>query len=36
MLNALTVDVEDYHQVSAFESTVRFENRSTYKRRVCR
>lgn len=34
MLNALTVDVEDYYQVSAFESTVRFEDWPTYDSRV--
>jgi polysaccharide deacetylase family protein (PEP-CTERM system associated) len=34
MLNALTVDVEDYYQVSAFESVVRFEDWDRYESRV--
>lgn len=34
MLNALTIDVEDYYQVSAFEATVRFEDWPTYASRV--
>ena len=34
MLNALTIDVEDYYQVSAFESSVRFEDWPTYESRV--
>jgi polysaccharide deacetylase family protein (PEP-CTERM system associated) len=33
-LNALTIDVEDYYQVSAFESVVRFEDWSRYESRV--
>ncbi len=32
--NALTVDVEDYYQVSAFESVVRFEDWDRYESRV--
>lgn len=36
MLNALTIDVEDYYQVSAFESVVRFENWLSYESRVLR
>ena len=34
MLNALTIDVEDYYQVSAFESSVRFEDWPTHESRV--
>ena len=34
MLNALTIDVEDYYQVSAFESSVRFEDWGNYDSRV--
>ncbi|MBI4271480.1 MAG: DUF3473 domain-containing protein [Candidatus Rokubacteria bacterium] len=34
MLNALTIDVEDYYQVSAFESCVRFDAWPTYESRV--
>jgi len=34
MLNALTIDVEDYYQVSAFESVVRFEDWDQYESRV--
>ena len=34
MLNALTIDVEDYYQVSAFESVVRFEDWHRYESRV--
>jgi polysaccharide deacetylase family protein (PEP-CTERM system associated) len=34
MLNALTIDIEDYYQVSAFESCVRFEDWPTYESRV--
>lgn len=34
MLNALTVDVEDYYHVSAFESVVRFEDWDRYDSRV--
>lgn len=34
MLNALTIDVEDYYQVSAFESVVLFENWDRYESRV--
>lgn len=34
MLNALTIDVEDYYQVSAFESCVRFEDWPTYESRI--
>ena len=34
MLNALTIDVEDYYQVSAFESCVRFEDWPTHESRV--
>lgn len=34
MLNALTVDVEDYYQVSAFESVVPFETWHQYESRV--
>ena len=34
MINALTVDVEDYYQVSAFESVVRFEDWDQYESRV--
>ncbi len=34
MLNALTIDVEDYYQVSAFESVVRFEDWPSYTSRV--
>lgn len=34
MLNALTIDVEDYYQVSAFEATVRFEGWPTYASRI--
>jgi polysaccharide deacetylase family protein (PEP-CTERM system associated) len=34
MLNALTVDVEDYFQVSAFDSVVRFEDWDHYESRV--
>lgn len=34
MLNALSIDVEDYYQVSAFETTVQFENWNRYESRV--
>lgn len=34
MLNALTIDVEDYYQVSAFERTVRFADWPEYASRV--
>jgi polysaccharide deacetylase family protein (PEP-CTERM system associated) len=34
MLNALTIDVEDYYQVSAFESVVRYETWDYYESRV--
>ncbi len=34
MLNALTIDVEDYYHVSAFESVVRFEDWDRYESRV--
>lgn len=34
MLNALTIDVEDYYQVSAFESAVRFEDWPAHASRV--
>ena len=34
MLNALTIDVEDYYHVSAFESVVRFEDWDCYESRV--
>ncbi len=34
MLNALTIDVEDYYQVSAFESSVRFDDWGTFESRV--
>ena len=34
MRNALTIDVEDYYQVSAFESVVRFEDWDRYESRV--
>ncbi len=34
MKNALTIDVEDYYQVSAFESVVRFEDWNRYESRV--
>ena len=34
MRNALTIDVEDYYQVSAFESVVRFEDWERYESRV--
>ncbi len=34
ILNALTVDVEDYYQVSAFESVIRFEDWDRYESRV--
>lgn len=34
MLNALTIDVEDYYQVSAFESHVRFRDWPAYESRV--
>ncbi len=34
MLNALTIDVEDYYQVSAFESLVRFEDWPRFESRV--
>jgi polysaccharide deacetylase family protein (PEP-CTERM system associated) len=36
VLNALTIDVEDYYQVSAFASVVRFENWPSYESRVVR
>jgi polysaccharide deacetylase family protein (PEP-CTERM system associated) len=36
VLNALTIDVEDYYQVSAFESSVRFEDWPTYESRTHR
>ena len=34
MLNALTIDVEDYYQVSAYEPVVRFEDWEWYESRV--
>lgn len=34
MLNALTIDVEDYYHVSAFESVARFEDWDRYESRV--
>src|SRR6266511_605870 len=34
MLNALTIDVEDYYHVSAFESIIRFEDWDGYESRV--
>ena len=34
MLNALTVDVEDYYHVAAFESVVRFADWERYESRV--
>lgn len=34
MLNALTIDIEDYYHVSAFESVVRFEDWDQYDSRV--
>lgn len=34
MLNALTIDVEDYYQVSAFESQIRFEEWPSFESRV--
>lgn len=34
MLNALTIDVEDYYHVSAFESVVRYEDWHLYESRV--
>ncbi|TAJ98314.1 MAG: DUF3473 domain-containing protein [Candidatus Manganitrophaceae bacterium] len=34
MLNALTIDVEDYYQVSGFESHIRFEQWPDYESRV--
>jgi polysaccharide deacetylase family protein (PEP-CTERM system associated) len=34
MLNALTIDVEDYYQVSGFESVIRFEDWDRYESRV--
>jgi polysaccharide deacetylase family protein (PEP-CTERM system associated) len=34
MINAMTIDVEDYYQVSAFEANVRFEDWSSYESRV--
>ena len=34
MLNALTIDVEDYYQVSAYEPVVRFEDWERYESRV--
>src|SRR5215472_14814903 len=34
MLNALTVDVEDYYHVAAFESMVRFEDWERFESRV--
>ncbi|HIK58857.1 MAG: XrtA system polysaccharide deacetylase [Verrucomicrobiales bacterium] len=34
MLNALTIDVEDYFMVSAFEDVVKFENWNRYESRV--
>jgi polysaccharide deacetylase family protein (PEP-CTERM system associated) len=34
MLNALSVDVEDYYQVSAFETAIQFENWNRYESRV--
>jgi polysaccharide deacetylase family protein (PEP-CTERM system associated) len=36
VVNAMTVDVEDYFQVSAFESRVPFSTWPTYESRVCR
>ena len=34
LINAMTIDVEDYYQVSAFESVVGFENWNQYESRV--
>jgi polysaccharide deacetylase family protein (PEP-CTERM system associated) len=34
MLNALTIDVEDYYHVSGFESSIRFEDWDRYESRV--
>ena len=34
MINALTIDVEDYYMVSAFADIVRFEEWGTYESRV--
>ena len=34
MLNALTIDVEDYYQVSAFESVIRFEDWNQHESRI--
>ena len=34
MFNALTVDVEDYYHVAAFESVVRFEDWERFESRV--
>ena len=34
MLNAMTIDVEDYYHVSAFESIIRFEDWEKYESRV--
>src|SRR5262245_17405205 len=34
MLNALTIDVEDYYQVSAFEPVVRYQDWHRYESRV--
>src|SRR5437899_1450599 len=34
MLNTLTIDVEDYYHVSAFESVIRFEDWERYESRV--
>jgi polysaccharide deacetylase family protein (PEP-CTERM system associated) len=34
MINALTIDVEDYYQVSAFESVVKFDDWSRFESRV--
>lgn len=36
VVNALTIDVEDYYQVSAFESSVRFVDWPTYESRIHR
>jgi len=34
MLNAMTIDVEDYYHVSAFNSIIRFEDWEKYESRV--
>src|SRR5688572_3632535 len=36
VVNAMTVDVEDFFQVSAFEGHIRFEQWSGFESRVCR